>query len=134
MTEKVRKGLDDEIYTCGFFLGFQKAFDTLSHDILPAKCEHYGVKGIPLNLYKEYLQNCKQIVTIENVVSDTHPINCGIPQGSVLFFLTYISDLHNAIKHTEIHHFADDTNALCSSKSLNDINRKLNHHLKNIVQ
>ena len=87
MTEKVRKGLDDEIYTCGFFLGFQKAFDTLSHDILPAKCEHYGVKGIPLNLYKKYLQNCKQIVTIENVISDTHPINCGVPQGSVLFFL-----------------------------------------------
>ena len=36
-------------------------------------------------------------------------------------------------KHAEIHHFAGDTNLLYSSKSLKDINQKMNFELKNIV-
>ena len=57
-------------------------------------------------------------------------------QGSVLgplLFLIYINDLHQVTKHAEIHHFADDTNLLYSSKSLKDINQKINFELKNIV-
>ena len=88
-----------------------------------AKREQYGVRGIPLNLFKEYLLNFQQFVTVENVISDTLLINCRVSQGSILgplLFLVYINDLHNAVKHTEIHHFADDTNVLYSSKSLKD--------------
>ena len=43
---------------------------------------------------------------------------------------TNYTKLHN---HTEIDHFPDDTNLLCSSKSLKDINQKINFELKNIV-
>ena len=32
-----------------------------------------------------------------------------------------------------MHHFADDTNLLYNSKSLKDINKKVNFELKNIV-
>ena len=35
--------------------------------------------------------------------------------------------------NTEIHHFVHDTNLLCSSKSLKDINQKMNFELKNIA-
>ena len=41
--------------------------------------------------------------------------------------------LHQVTKHAEIHHFADDTNLLYSSKSLKDINQKINFEFKNIV-
>ena len=95
------------------------------------------MRRIPLNLFKEYLLNRKQFITVENVISDTLFINCGVPQGSVLgpvLFLFYINDLHNAVKHTKIHYFDDDTNVLYSSKSLKDINKKINHDLKNIVE
>ena len=44
---------------------------------------------------------------------------------------TNYTKLHN--HHTEIDHFPDDTNLLCSSKSLKDINQKINFELKNIV-
>ena len=137
ITEKIRKALDDGKYARAVFLDFQKAFDTVNYDILLAKLDHYGVRGIPLNLLKEYLQNRKQFVTIENVISDTLPINCGVPKGSALgpvLFLIYINDLCNVVKHTEIHHFTNDTNFLYSSKSLKDINKKINHDLKNIVE
>ena len=74
-------------------------------------------------LLKEYLQNRKQLVTIENLISDTLPINCGSVLRPLLF-LIYIHDLHNAVKHTKIHHFADNTNFLYYNNSLKDINKK----------
>ena len=58
------------------------------------------------------------------------------PQGLVLgplLFLVYINDLHQVTKYAEVHHFADDTNLLYSSKSFKDINQKINFELKNIV-
>ena len=137
ITEKIKKALDNGKYAYGVFLDFQKNFDTVNYDILLEKLEHYGVRGIPLTLFKEYLLNRKQYVTEENVISDTLLINGGFPQGSVLgplLFLIYINVLHNAVKQTEIHHFADDMNVLYSSKSLKDLNKKINYDLKNTVE
>ena len=37
-----------------------------------------------------------------------------------------IYDLHNATNYSGIQHFTDDTNLLYSSKSLKDINKKIN--------
>ena len=44
------------------------------------------------------------------------------------------NDLHEAVTHSLIHHFADDTNILYCSKSLKKINKYINHDLSQIAQ
>ena len=46
---------------------------------------------------------------------------------------TTFNDLHVAIKHRKVHHFADDTNLLIINKSLKRLNKLLNVDLKNIT-
>ena len=47
------------------------------------------------------------------------------------FFLIYINDLHTAIKHSKVYHFADDTSILNNiDYSLKKINKQCNHDLK----
>ena len=46
LTENIRKSLDEENIGCGIFADLQKAFDTVEHNILLSKLEHYGICGL----------------------------------------------------------------------------------------
>ena len=120
LTESVRLALDEGNFACGIFVDFQKAFDTVDHSILLSKLEHYGVRGLANNWFRSYLTNRQQYVSINGFDSSLKEMKYGVPQGSVLgplLFLIYINDLHNAVKFSITHHFADDTNFLYVSKS-----------------
>ena len=100
ITENIRKTCDDGNVGCGVFGDLQKAFDTVDHQILLAKLNHYGIRGVSNDWFKSYLSNHSQNVSINGYESSLAVINCGVPQGSVLgpfLFLLYINDLNQAI-------------------------------------
>ena len=81
-----------------------------------------------------YLSNRKQFVSINGYKSNLADVKCGVPQGSILgllLFLIYINDLHAAVKFSEVHQFADDTNLLNFNSCVKYINKQVNYDLKN---
>jgi hypothetical protein len=87
----------------GIFFDLEMAFDCVNDDILLAKTEYYGIRGVMYTVIKSYLQNRHQTVKFNNKLSKWDKINKGVSQGSVLgplFFLTYINDLPSVIPYT----------------------------------
>ena len=137
ITQKIRNALDSKYYACGFFVDLEKAFDTLNHTVLLEKLKYYSVRVITNNWVKSILQDIYQYTNINECSSEKLLITHGVTQGSALgplLFLLYINDLHKAMMHWSVHHFADDTNILLINKSLKRINKDSNYDLKRFCQ
>ena len=108
----------------------------MEEDILLAIPENYGIRGLANEWFRSYLSNRKQHVSINGHQSSLASVFYGVPQGSVLgplLFLTYINDLNQAIKFCKVHHFADDTNLLHFHKSVAKLNKFFNQDMKNLT-
>ena len=136
LTEAIMKALDNGNFACGIFVDLRKTFGTVDHSILLRKLCHYGIRGLTNKWFELYSANHNQFVSINGFASRISSIASGVPQGSVLgplLFLLYINDLHVAIKHCKVHHFADDTNLLIINKSLKRLNKLVNSDLKHLT-
>ena len=52
ITENIRKALDDRNIGCGVFVDLQKALDIVDHQILLAKLNHCGIRGVSNDWFK----------------------------------------------------------------------------------
>ena len=133
ITQAINKTIDNQKFGCGVFIDFKKAFDTVNHDILLLKMEHYGIRGAAYSWFKSYLSNRKQFLSLNGVDSAIKTIFCGVPQGSVLgplLFLIYINDLTNISSKLKFYLFADDTNIYCENNDLKSLKKTMNLELK----
>ena len=139
ITEKIRQACDSGNFACRVFLDLQKAFDTLNHDILLKKLEHYGIRGITNSWFQSYLNDSRmQFTTVNRCPSSKKYLMYGVPQGSSVLgprlFILFINDLHRPVEFSSVHHFADDTNLILTDKSMKKINKHINRDLKLVVQ
>ena len=49
ITEKIKESIEKGKFGCGIFIDLRKAFDTVNHDILLLKLEHYCIRDNMLN-------------------------------------------------------------------------------------
>ena len=135
ITEMIKVSIDNRKFGCSIFVDLRKAFDTVNHEILLIKLEHYGIRDSMLKWFQSYLFDRKQFVTFNGVSSELLVNSCGVPQGSVLgplFFLLYINDLPNISKILIFYLFADDTKIYYESNSLNELEKTLNKELSKL--
>ena len=107
--------MDNNEVPFSIFLDLSKVFDTLNHNTLLCKLDHYGIEGVPLKLYESYLLNRTQYIEIADVKSETLSIATGVPQGSIIRPILFIISINDFLQASKIFNFisyADDTTLL----------------------
>ena len=92
-------------------MDFSKALDKVPHQRLLRKLEFYGIGGSSLVWIEDILTGRTQQVVIDSEFSVVAPVTSGVPQGSVLrliLFLSFINDMPECVS-SKCRLFADDS-------------------------
>ena len=114
LTDKILKGFDEGLLTGMILIDFQKAFDTINHEVLLQKLKAIRFSEQSIQWFRSYLCDGIFLVETENKLYDFGKISCGVPQGSILgplLFLIYVNDIPQAVK-SNLLLYADDSSLI----------------------
>ena len=119
------------------FIDFHKAFDVIDHELLLKKLSIYGVRSSSTALFKLYLSERKQFITLGKVKSEQLSVKQGVPQGSILglvLFLLFVNNMPLHVHKSTVDIYADDSTLSSSSnwKTISSLNQTLSDDLAEI--
>ena len=82
--DSTRRSSDNGLLSGAAYLDLSKAFDTLNHGNLYEKMKSYGVTGLALTWFTDYLFQRFQVVKLNREFSNPRPQTCGVPPDSIL--------------------------------------------------
>jgi hypothetical protein len=92
-------------------LDYRKAFDLIDHNILMAKLMSYNVPPVLLRWIHAFLSNRKQRIKVGQVASEWVTLNGGVPQGTKLASLLFITQINDLEVEVPIIKYVDDSTA-----------------------
>jgi hypothetical protein len=131
----ISQSIDKGLNNIGIFMDLSKAFDTIDHNILLHKLNHYGFRGVSQQWFANYLSDRKQFVSFNSSKSPEENVKCGVPQGSILgplLFILYMNDICNTSKLLSLILFADDTTVFYSHEDVATLCKTVNMELSEI--
>ena len=141
LTGRILHARDNGLHAAALFLDLSKAFDTLNHNVLLQKLHRYGVRGVCLDWFQDYLTNrslVSKMTTLGNVItrSESYDIAYGTAQGSCLsplLFILFCNDIYLLPMFSKIILFADDTTLVNSAKNVNFLRYTLEHDMSLLI-
>ena len=128
--------MDAGLLTGAIYVDLSKAFDTVGHAGIINKLLDYGITGTPQEWITDYLFNRHQQVSFQQTLSRPESIVCGVPQGSILgplLFVSYINDITTALHAAKVVKYADDTIIFYSNKDVEVIRAVLNSEFNSLT-
>ena len=128
------QGFDKGMLTGMILIDLQKAFDTINHKLFLEKLTVIGFHTATIAWYKSYLENRTFLVDVDNNLSSSGTLTCGVPQGSLLgpvIFLLYVNDMSQAVD-CDLLLYADDTGLTFAGKDKKSIEESLHRNFNSL--
>ena len=122
--DSVSKRTDEGEVTDVILFDFSKAFDVVVHELMIEKLISIGIGGTVPRWIVSFLTNRSMRVCVKGNTSQSKPVQSGVPQGSVLgpiLFLTYVNSIASNLK-SDHKIFADDLKMYTCINPHSDVN------------
>ena len=132
----VREGLINREHVVAISFDLEKAYDTTWRHGILLDLYNIGLRGNLPKFIVKFLANRSFRVRVGTAMSETHTLENGVPQGSILsvtLFGIKINSITSCINPAiDNSLFVDDFQIVCRSKSMRTIERKLQLCLNNL--